>query len=267
MLEPRRGPRRIPVAGGLADAEKALRKVVGSQEPRRALAAAYRPRRVPVQASGGGGEPRRGGDGLRRGPLAFRARRQPPLRVRTWPSPPSTRAAAQEIGGGGSAAVPQAVHLSASLGRPLGDGPGPSAAATERGAASARHEGPTLRTEAALACRSRSREGRGDSPHSYVERDGVGRRPSTRGQAPRSRASRPMSHTTPPRTNLRAHLRWRTLDPLRARIREFLQHRCGDAHLADDLSQETFVRALFSGAAVERFDRPVARPRRRERRP
>ena len=67
-----------------------------------------------------------------------------------------------------------------------------------------------------------------------------------------------MSHTTPPRTNLRAHLRWRTLDPLRARIREFLQHRCGDAHLADDLSQETFVRALFSGAAVERFDRPEA---------
>ena len=77
-----------------------------------------------------------------------------------------------------------------------------------------------------------------------------------------------MSHATQPRTNLRAHLRWRTLDPLRARIREFLQLRCGDAHLADDLSQETFVRALFSGAAVERFDRPEAwRPRRQERRP
>lgn len=67
-----------------------------------------------------------------------------------------------------------------------------------------------------------------------------------------------MSHATTPRTNLRAHLRWRTLHPLRTRIRDFLQLRCGDAHLADDLSQETFVRALFSGAAVERFDRPEA---------
>ncbi|MEC8512720.1 MAG: RNA polymerase sigma factor [Planctomycetota bacterium] len=67
-----------------------------------------------------------------------------------------------------------------------------------------------------------------------------------------------MTHTAPPRANLRSHLRWRTLDPLRARVRDFLQLRCGDAHLADDLSQETFVRALFSGAAVERFDRPDA---------
>ena len=67
-----------------------------------------------------------------------------------------------------------------------------------------------------------------------------------------------MTHTTAPRANLRAHLRWRTLDPLRVRIRDFLQLRCGDTHLADDLSQETLVRALFSGAEVERLDRPDA---------
>ncbi len=67
-----------------------------------------------------------------------------------------------------------------------------------------------------------------------------------------------MTHTAAPRANLRVHLRWCILDPLRARTRDFLQLRCGDAHLADDLSQETFVRALFSGAAVERFDRPDA---------
>ena len=67
-----------------------------------------------------------------------------------------------------------------------------------------------------------------------------------------------MTHAAAPRANLRVHLRWCILDPLRARIRDFLQLRCGDAHLADDLSQETFVRALFSGAAVERFDRPDA---------
>lgn len=73
-----------------------------------------------------------------------------------------------------------------------------------------------------------------------------------------------MTHPLPPShgpslgASLRAHLRWRTLDPLRTEVRDFLRLRCGDAHLADDLSQETLVRALASGAAVERFDRPDA---------
>ena len=71
--------------GELAEAEKALRKVVGGpgsprSHPRGGL---HRPRRVPLQASGGGGEPRRGGCGLRRGPARLHARRrQLSLRVR-----------------------------------------------------------------------------------------------------------------------------------------------------------------------------------------
>lgn len=69
--------------------------------------------------------------------------------------------------------------------------------------------------------------------------------------------SRPALHRSRLSGNLRAHVRWRTLEAHRRELVDFLRMRCGDATLADDLSQETFLRALHSGAPVERLDRPA----------
>ncbi len=51
---------------------------------------------------------------------------------------------------------------------------------------------------------------------------------------------------------------WQALTPFRKTVQRYLRRHCVDVHLAEDLAQETFLRAACSRTRVEDLDRPCA---------